>query len=335
MPFQFTRYLYVKEEVELSLFISLLNKKNDALFWAYELYYSGFLSDFRKLILNIYVLFYAPLNMAFGKYLINQLNQMKKCPECVSKIVMNMQSRSFVLDVFLLQKQVELFELEDETYDFQVWNAPLAHYLLSCDSSETILDQYSLTKFKPNMDLLVENGINKSVVLLSFVCHYFCAMNKREMGHNCYVMIQDQSVLDSFKTIDDYPSYRILPMAYKFEIDSHNWLTLFKLARDENGLRGCYMYHWPYFSLQTPFWMKRIKDYEIDEVRKQLWFPEDCGLEYNLEPDEQLVETQNKVLKEIKGEKTWTNFVEEFGSKNVYKIEEEYLAEFGKLMFTF
>ena len=43
----------------------------------------------------------------------------------------------------------------------------------------------------------------------------------------------------------------------------------------------------------------------------------------------------HKVLKEIKGEKTWTNFVEEFGSKNVYKIEEEYLAEFGKLMFTF
>ena len=34
----FTRYLYLKDEVKLSLLVSILNKSDDAIFWAYELY---------------------------------------------------------------------------------------------------------------------------------------------------------------------------------------------------------------------------------------------------------------------------------------------------------
>ena len=37
----FTRYLYIKDEVKSALLISILNKSDDAIFWAYELYYSG------------------------------------------------------------------------------------------------------------------------------------------------------------------------------------------------------------------------------------------------------------------------------------------------------
>ena len=45
-PIIFTRYLYNKTEVKQSLFIALLNRKRDeAMFWAYELYFSGFGTD--------------------------------------------------------------------------------------------------------------------------------------------------------------------------------------------------------------------------------------------------------------------------------------------------
>ena len=41
--FILTRFLYVKDEVQIALFMSILQKKKeDSLFWAYELYYSGF-----------------------------------------------------------------------------------------------------------------------------------------------------------------------------------------------------------------------------------------------------------------------------------------------------
>ena len=36
--FNFTRYLYEKEEVEYSLLITLLSQKESAFFWGYELF---------------------------------------------------------------------------------------------------------------------------------------------------------------------------------------------------------------------------------------------------------------------------------------------------------
>jgi hypothetical protein len=55
----FTRYLYPKSDVKQSLLISLLERdSNQALFWAYELYFSGFEKDIFDLIENTYDSFY-------------------------------------------------------------------------------------------------------------------------------------------------------------------------------------------------------------------------------------------------------------------------------------
>jgi hypothetical protein len=57
-PLILTRFLYAKDEVELSLMMALL--KNEDLrmiyYWAYELYYSGFAVF--DLLLQIYVALY-------------------------------------------------------------------------------------------------------------------------------------------------------------------------------------------------------------------------------------------------------------------------------------
>jgi len=59
----YTRYLYGKLEVKQSLLIALLEKKSDeALFWAYELYYSGFTDDVFAYVVNIYEEFYSIVN---------------------------------------------------------------------------------------------------------------------------------------------------------------------------------------------------------------------------------------------------------------------------------
>ena len=42
-PLVLTRYLYIKEDVLMSLLISILEKEYDeSLFWASELYFSGY-----------------------------------------------------------------------------------------------------------------------------------------------------------------------------------------------------------------------------------------------------------------------------------------------------
>lgn len=57
-----TRFLYPKDEVEISLLLALIQKKsvNECLFWASELIYSGF--DITQLLWSIYYDFYAQLN---------------------------------------------------------------------------------------------------------------------------------------------------------------------------------------------------------------------------------------------------------------------------------
>jgi hypothetical protein len=58
-----TRYLYNKSEVEISFTKSLFDRKpDDALFWGYELYYSGFTDEVFEIVLRIYTAYYKDNN---------------------------------------------------------------------------------------------------------------------------------------------------------------------------------------------------------------------------------------------------------------------------------
>jgi hypothetical protein len=91
-----TRYLYVKREVENSLKQALLKKcEKETLFWAYELYYSGFIEDLLCIIFNIYYEYYYIVNQSFESYLIvkykllmniDELNQ----PQIIYQIISNL-----------------------------------------------------------------------------------------------------------------------------------------------------------------------------------------------------------------------------------------------------
>lgn len=76
----FTRYLYIKREVEISLLFAILNKKDDAaLFWAFELYYSGFAQELLYLVWRIYFEFFATLNPNLEAYLLKKHKEFDNC----------------------------------------------------------------------------------------------------------------------------------------------------------------------------------------------------------------------------------------------------------------
>jgi len=76
----FTRYLYIKKEVEISLLAAILNKKDDAaLFWAFELYYSGFTEQLFYLIWRIYFEFFASLNPNLEAYMLKKHREYDNC----------------------------------------------------------------------------------------------------------------------------------------------------------------------------------------------------------------------------------------------------------------
>ena len=141
----FTRYLYVKDEVRISLLVSLLNKSDDAIFWAYELYYSGFKNELFNLLWKIYYDFFATQNPTFEAYFLkkhkewlnsNSENTSQSVKDkIVSSIIQDLLFRPFNSDVFFLRNICEQFEIEivycnninkitniKETYDnFKNW----------------------------------------------------------------------------------------------------------------------------------------------------------------------------------------------------------------------
>jgi len=109
-----TRYLYIKDEVEIALLAAILNKSEDALYWAYELYHSGFQVRFFELIWQIYYEFFAILNPSLEAYFLRKYDDWIKFKEeiYVSIFVENLLIRPYNTDVFLIKHVVKMFEIE-------------------------------------------------------------------------------------------------------------------------------------------------------------------------------------------------------------------------------
>ena len=113
----FTRYLYIKEEFRLALLVSILNKSDDAIFWGYELYYSGFKDEFFNLIWKIYYDFFVTLNPAFEVYLLKKHKEWLNTNDdsqdkLVSSIIQTLLFRPFNTDMFLLRNICEKFDID-------------------------------------------------------------------------------------------------------------------------------------------------------------------------------------------------------------------------------
>jgi hypothetical protein len=73
LSIEFTRYLYIKEEVLGSLAASLIAKKyEESLFWAYELYHSGITENLFEYFGAVYREYYRTLNPKFEKFVEKQ-----------------------------------------------------------------------------------------------------------------------------------------------------------------------------------------------------------------------------------------------------------------------
>jgi len=105
MPFQFTRYLYIKEEVRVALLCAILSRRKDeALFWAAELYCSGFEEETLELLWEIYYDFYAALNPSFETYLIRKCSDLSLPKHSlIVSVIINICLKPCTTDVYVLR----------------------------------------------------------------------------------------------------------------------------------------------------------------------------------------------------------------------------------------
>jgi hypothetical protein len=116
-----TRYLYIKDEVKYAILISILEKKTEqALFFAYELFHSGFKKELFDWLWEIYYHFFAVFNPTYETYMFKQWKKMSEATETketktieetkenlVYAFVKNLLIRRYSTDIFLLLKHIE------------------------------------------------------------------------------------------------------------------------------------------------------------------------------------------------------------------------------------
>ena len=93
----FTRYLYIKYHVKQSLISAILQKKSkEALFWGYELYYSGFEEEVIQFVLQIYADYYYKGYPRIGGFLEKKINEWTKEKNdlCIGTLIQNLVYRT-------------------------------------------------------------------------------------------------------------------------------------------------------------------------------------------------------------------------------------------------
>jgi hypothetical protein len=337
----FTRYLYIYDEVKIGLLTSLLNRKESTLFWAFELYYSGFEEELIDFLWKIYYMFYFTLNPGFQEYFSKKLVGGVD-PKLIATIVENLMIRPYNCDVFFL---LSFGPNSDDALSLTLDN--IRPILLSktrkniheifqsvLEDCKFIEEKYKISylkKWKKTTKTII-NIERMRLITVAYIIHLFSLERGLPMGKNLYLTIEPEKLV-GYETIlydtderTNKRAYNILPLAYVHSIDEDNYLSLFPLERSRvENIKDCYWYHWEYYASFSPIWKKRIEKYGgvLNEERKRVVF-EDGSYEeemfyeqYNYEPDEQKIEVQRKSIQNIVIEMTWTMFYEKHGKKGL------------------
>jgi len=230
----FTRYLYLKDEVRIALLVSILKKSDDAIFWAYELFHSGFKNEFFELIWKIYYDFFATLNPSFEKYLIKKHKEWinednsNRNDKIVKIIIQDLLFRPFNTDIFFLRNICENFEVEIvyhhglekisdisslrlnmekwiETDDYR----SIAQWILNENKNKIdlqeifniILDNPNYIKNsknsnnKKNINEFLKNQMNPDIILLSKIMCLLSKKNNLKKGRNIYFKVEPEDIV--------------------------------------------------------------------------------------------------------------------------------------------
>jgi hypothetical protein len=103
--FILTRYLYSKTDVTQSLFLSLLEHNHkEALYWAYEIYFTGFQDDVFEFLLRIYTEIYEKYNSDLKNFINNTMESWKQNTShhwYLGSIVYTLSKREYDLSEFI------------------------------------------------------------------------------------------------------------------------------------------------------------------------------------------------------------------------------------------
>ena len=353
----FTRYLYIKDEVQIALLLSILNKSDDALFWAYELFYSGFYKGFFDFIWKVYYDFFATLNPSYEDYLLIKQQEYinKQDDKIVSCIVQDLLIRNFNTDVFTIRIYCSIFNIEYyptgkiDKNQIKKWIIEndyrnICIFLLQLPNNIDFVSYYKIivssflcknSLIDNFVKLINQNICDPKLLLVVKTLILFTEKNELTENNNFYVSIEDNDIVN-YITVSDCKPNKVLQIISP-NITNMDMLNLFQINRlkyKSDELTNMYNYYWLYHASFSPIWNDRIKKYygwidynKLDIKFKSDYYFEEFYNKYNYEPDEQPLFIKHKSIGTINTEFTWVNFYDKYKNNGLIDVEKDELDE--------
>ncbi len=353
----FTRYLYIKDEVQIALLLSILNKSDDALFWAYELFYSGFYKGFFDFIWKVYYDFFATLNPSYEDYLLMKQQEYinKQDDKIVSCIVQDLLIRNFNTDVFTMRIYCNTFNMEyyptgkiDKT-QIKKWIIEndyrnICIFLLQLPNNSDFVSYYKIiissflcknSLIDNFIKLIKQNICDPKLLLVVKTLTLFTEKQNLIETKNFYVSVEDNDIVN-YITVSECDPNKVLQIISP-DITNINMLNLFQINRlkyKSDELTNMYNYYWLYHASFSPIWHNRIKKYygwidynKLDIKFKSDYYFEEFYNKYNYEPDEQPLTIKHKSIGTINTAFTWINFYDKYKNNGLIDVEKDELDE--------
>jgi hypothetical protein len=273
-PVAFTRYLYEKTEVLHSLLFALLDKQRDeALFWAYELYYSGCEDELVGWIQWVYNTFYASVDVWFCNFLEINLSRLmtlrdKTERDClIGTIISNFVHREYDIQYFAkTYMKIAFTETKPAIRNHRIYiqfrPRDLAPYETACVRTAECAN----TEARNSRRCL---NIHLRGFILTGECDIGACCGLREVSR--FPIRKNESLFLQTYVQSSYEAGALIDTAKP------------------------YLYHWLYFASHTPVWKQRILAYpsaRINHETQMVEFHDDDDTEafyqeYGYYPDEQ------------------------------------------------
>jgi hypothetical protein len=205
----FTRYLYEKREAMHALLVALLKKQmRAALFWTYELYFSGFEQETWDWIACIYEEFYQLRNPRYERHVLSKYQEWAETrnPELIGSIVMTLSNRSSSLALYFERNGIRIAESDispiPEKYVFLFKS--ISDYATTCPAKLADVSQFAIPKqatrfFMDHSDLqsLSDEAIREAYLGANWLyyCHQTPLWAKRIEEHAGEIDTQNKCVV--------------------------------------------------------------------------------------------------------------------------------------------
>jgi|TARA_B100000795_G_scaffold250087_1_gene218023 hypothetical protein len=327
-----TRYLYLLDEVILSLQQSILQKKgfDECIFWVGELYFSKY---YDKLWFNIFKFYYNFCAIQYPKYekkltsLFKKSTKQNELKNVLNAVYLLYYSK-YTFDVFKLSNIQPVHPnkiylktpkwLKDLKIDKKYYN-----FILSVHKNHKINISFYINKFE-NVDELYEIIKKYYKTTLNMSLNSIPYSNKKHILFATIIyliqeidIIQKKNVFRKYDHVEDIkqlmkdndafaPLYRTLLVKLRYPINKNIGCYNLKRYNCSMGINKMLWYHWEYFAYSCPLWRERFDAYdiEINHKSKTIEFinedeEEEFYETHSYEFDEQSLITQNKIIENI------------------------------------